>query len=226
MVEGTSAHRYWFSLRSLLVAILVICVSITLWQTSRRLADSQSELRQLRDEVGYLSVKDRTKLHAVALDTGEANTWRWRMFIPKGHRYQWKIACKDIPLDSPPQSDQGTSTISNEPYWESDNEVLVTARLQQDKDESWTLSVSSKIGDSQNQMGGATLRIPQDQIDWMLTVPATDGQVIGTRGTDIRDPEGPIILLQRRPCEKLPDGSYRPSKGPMPGFMIWLSKWQ
>lgn len=59
----------------------------------------------------------------------------------------------------------------------------------------------------------------------MTTVSSTDGRVIGSRGTAVEEADGPIILLQRRACEKQPDGSYQPSDKPMPEFMVWLSKW-
>jgi hypothetical protein len=59
----------------------------------------------------------------------------------------------------------------------------------------------------------------------MFEVPSTDGQVLAQRETVVRDPAGPFIFLQRRPCEKQADGSYLPSPNPMPGFMIWLQKW-
>jgi hypothetical protein len=58
----------------------------------------------------------------------------------------------------------------------------------------------------------------------MTTVSATDGQVIGSNGTTVREIDGPIILLQRRACEKQSNGSYQPSDDPMPGFIVWLSK--
>ena len=89
----------------------------------------------------------------------------------------------------------------------------------------WTLSVTSKIGDSKYQMSGATLEIPRDKFQWMSAVSAFDGRVIGSNGTAVRETDGPIILLQRRACAKQPDGSYQPSVDPMPGFMVWLSKW-
>ena len=101
----------------------------------------------------------------------------------------------------------------------------MTARLREADDENWTLSVTSKIGDSKNQMFGATLKIPRDKIQWMSTVSSTDGRVIGSRGTVVRDPDGPIIVLQRRPIEKQPNGEYKPSDGSIPGFIVWLSKW-
>lgn len=223
MTGKRSSFPLWYTLRTLMITTLVICLAISHWHTSRRLADSEAQLRRLRDELGYLSIDDKTKVHAVALDEDEPNTWRWRLFIPKGHRYKWNIACEDIPRNSPPKG-EGIVGISNEPYWETDNEVLVTARLRQNDDDSWALSVKSKIGDSKNQMAGASLTIPEEKMKWMFTVGSTDGRVIGSNGTAIRDPDDPIILLQRRPCEELPDGSYRPSDGPMPGFMVWLSK--
>ena len=126
---------------------------------------------------------------------------------------------------SEPGSGRIPTAVSNEPYWDTENEVLVTARLRQQEDGDWTLAVSSKIGDSKNQMAGATLKIPADKIQWMSTVPSTDGQVIGSKGTAVRNPDGPIILLQRRACEKQPNGSYQPSQSTAPGFMLWLSRW-
>ena len=58
--------------------------------------------------------------------------------------------------------------------------------------------MSSKRGDSKDQMGGATLTIPRDDMQWMSTVPATDGSVLGSAGVVAVDPAGPIVLLTRR----------------------------
>jgi hypothetical protein len=219
-----SGPRRWaFSLRTLLLVVLVLCVALGFYLTGRRLREAERELRVLRDETGRLSVEDRTQFHAIALDGDEPNTWRWRLFIPKGHRYSWNLAAEDIPQHDPPRR-AGTQGISNEPYWEQDNEVLVTARLRRLEDDAWQLSVESRIGDSQHQMYGATLRIPEEKLRWMFGGPGTDGQVLGSRGTATRGPEGPIILLQRRALERQADGSHQPSPGPMPGIMIWLIK--
>ena len=212
-----------FSLREVFLLMLAFCVAIGYYLTSRRLREAEQELRVRRDETGYLSVDDRTQLHAITVDTDEPNTWRWRLFVPKGHRYSWNIACDFIPQNDVPQR-PGASGVSNEPYWETDNEVLVTARLRQNDDENWTLSVNSRIGDSKNQMAGASLTIPKDKMTWMSEISSTDGRVIGSRGTKVQDPKGPIVLLQRRRCLRLPDGSYQPSPNPMPGFMVWLQE--
>jgi len=216
--------RVRFSLLSFLLASATICLAVSHWHTSRQLATARVELRKLRDELGYLSIDDQAKFHAVAFESGTPNTWQWRLFVPKGARYQWNIACDEIPQDSPPAR-AGVTAVSYEPYWETANEVVVTARLREAEEGNWTLSVTSKIGDSKHQMSGATLKIPREKIEWMSKVSVYDGQVIGSKGTAVRDADGPIILLQRRACEKQPNGSYQPSDEPMPGFIVWLSKW-
>ena len=170
-----------FSLLGFLLTVTALCLGISHWNTSRKLATSEIELRRLRDEVGYISVDDNEKFHAIALETFNPNTWRWRLFVPKGIRYEWNIACDKIPMNSPPKL-AGTTSISNEPYWETDNEVLVTAKLKQLEDGNWNLSVASKIGNSKNQMSGATLNIAGEKMNWIKTTISTDGQVIGANG--------------------------------------------
>ena len=224
MNQSPSKLRVRFSLLSFLLSSATICLFVSHWHTSRQLATARVELRKLRDEVGYLSIGDRAKFHAVAFESGTPNTWQWRLFVPEGVRYQWNISCDLIPKNSPP-SEAGITAVSNEPYWETANEVVVTARLREAEDGNWTLSVTSRIGDSKHQMSGATLKIPRDKIEKMSAVSVYDGRVIGSNGTAVCDADGPIILLQRRACAKQPDGSHRPSDEPMPGFMIWLSKW-
>ena len=138
--------RWHFSLRALLVAIVIICAVIGYIVLGRDLYQTRQELRTLRAETGHLSIDDRSQLHAIAVEVAEPKTWRWRLFIPKGHQYSWNIACEDIPKDEPPSGPSITG-MSNEPYWERDNEVLVTAKLRPVSDDEWLLSVESRIGE-------------------------------------------------------------------------------
>jgi hypothetical protein len=207
------ARRIRLSLRTLFIVMLILCAGIGYYLTVRRLIEAERELRIRRAESGYLTIDDRTKVHAISMETDQPNTWRWRVFIPKGHRYEWRIACQDIPRDVPPAKEQ-TSGITYAPYWESDNELIVTATLRPSADSTRQLTVNSRIGESKNQMAGASLRIPEEKLDWMTT--ASDYGVLGENGTAVRDPKGPIILLMRR--------KHSTSPGPMPGFMIWLEE--
>ena len=111
-----------------------------------KLHRAEAELRQLRNEVGYLSVDDRSKVHVIAVDMNEPDTWRWRIFLPQGVRYSWCLGFGDIPGKGVPQPK--LKHTSNEPYSDEDVEVVVTASLRQLDDGDWSLSVSSKIGTS------------------------------------------------------------------------------
>lgn len=219
-MESSNSRRS-LSLLTMLLLVAICCLSISHFNTSRQLAESQRELRRIRDEVGYLTVEDETKVNIVALQTGDPNTWQWRLYIPKGARYKWNVACEDIVLDSPTQKpNQG---VSNEPYWESSNRVLVTARLIRNQgSDKCTLSVTSKIGNSTHQMGGTSLRFSQDK----LPSSSIQRSIRGTNGTETVDPAGPIFLIQQRdvPEQDAITGQFINSQ-PTPGFMIWLSKW-
>jgi len=211
-----------FRLRTLLIVVAVVGVIVGSYVMGTRLRRAERELQVLRDETGRLTITDRSQVHVINVVVDEPNTWRWRLFIPKGHKYSCNLAAKDIPqLDVPQQA--GVKSISNEPYWERDNEVLVTARLRREDDAHWRLSVESRIGDSKWQMSGGSLKIPEENLGWNTEGASTDGRVAGSRGTQLCDPRRAIILLQRRPIARLTDGTYAPSPDPMPGFMIWLN---
>ena len=216
-----------FTLRELLLFVTVTALVVGLVVMSRRARRAESELSNLREEVGHvlgrLNVDDPTQVYVRALDADEPNTWRWRMFVPKGHRYALKAAHSNIPGDGVPQ--HGMGGYSNEPYWETDNEVLVTARLRQGDDGEWHLTVDSMIANSRNQMSGISLPIPDDAMQWTREISSVNIRHLGGKGQVAVDPKGPIILLQRRPNKQMPDGSDQPSPEPMPGYVIWLEKY-
>jgi hypothetical protein len=218
-------YRATYSILGLLLLVLIVAVIIGYVVNAGRLHKAEQELQVLRQETGHLTIEDRTKFHAVAVPMDEPNTWRWRIFLPKGHRYAWRIATKDIPQNTVPRKDVGTGSYTNEPYWETDNEVLVTATLRKTNEGNWRLAVDPRMGKGENKLYGHAVTIPKEELAWMFEVGSTDGQVLAEHGTVVRDPQGPFIFLQRRPCEMQSDGTFQPSPNPMPGFMIWLEKW-
>jgi hypothetical protein len=213
--------RAKYSLGTLLLVVAAAGVIIGSYVVGMRLKQAERELKVLRDETGRLSIGDRSQVHVIHVAGDEPNTWRWRLFLPKGHKYSWNLAAEEIPQFDVPQK-AGVKVTSYEPYWERDNEVLVTATLRHQDDAHWRLAVESRIGDSKHQMGSVPLRIPAEKLAWNTEGASTDGRVAGSRGTEQYDPRRPLILLQRRPVARRADGSYGPSPDPMPGFMIWL----
>jgi hypothetical protein len=101
-------YRITYSLATLLSVVIVAALILAYVLHIRGLPDAERELHVLRQETGRLTIDDRTKFHAVTVPVDEPNTWRWRIFLPKGHRYSWQIATKDIPPNSVPKGGHGS----------------------------------------------------------------------------------------------------------------------
>ena len=223
-MNSTSRSRLQISIRTFLVVATIAILAVSHWNTSRQLQSAHVELRKLRDEAGYLTLEDRSLVHVMALESPEADAWRWRLFIPKGARYTWHIACEEIPMAAPPTLGKPWSSVSNEPYWNRDNEVLVTAKLLKNDDGNYTLSVRSKIGDSKDQMGGLAMQVPKEKLEWRSLSPSRHVHVLGKTGTETVEPDGPVILLFNRAMKRTPGGSAEIPDEPMPGFMVWMTR--
>ena len=98
------APRPRFSLRALLLFTLfagLVIGNATAW---RELHRTRRELTLLRNQVGELDVQDPSRAHAIALDTGDPETWRWQIYVPPRNRYDCRIAEGIIPLKGLPAS--------------------------------------------------------------------------------------------------------------------------
>jgi len=219
-VSNAPTNRWRFGLRTMLLIMFIVGLTVALVVQSQRLWKADQELTRLRDETGRLTVNDRSKIHVIAVDTDEPNTWKWRMFIPKGLKYSWNVTYGQIPAAGMPRSKMSGS--SNESYDEVDKEVLVTASLHQMADGDWRLLVSPKISEIRAQMAGASLKIPDAEMEWTRKVPSREGSVLGSRGAETIDSGKPIVFVKWRSGELKPDGTFGPAADPMPGYMIWM----
>ncbi len=82
-----------FSLLTLLLLTTVVAMSVALWQLGSEVVPLREEVRQLRAEVGKLSVFDDEKIYAIQLKTEEKNVWWWRIYLPPGKFFLSKIGC-------------------------------------------------------------------------------------------------------------------------------------
>jgi hypothetical protein len=97
----------------------------------------------------------------------------------------------------------------------------MTARLRQEDESTWWLSVDSTIAGSQYQMGSLKLEIPAEELAWR-----DDGLLevlnLGHNDQKAVAPDGPIVLLNQRTTGRMPGGTSQPVPEPMPGFAVWL----
>lgn len=215
------SYRLRYSLRAFLIATSIATFAVYNWSVSQRLRTAEMTVKQLRDETGRLNIEDNNVVNVMAVDSGKSNVWRWRMFVPKGHKYMWHLASDGIPFGKIPDR-AGRSSISNARYWERDNEVLVTARLTELANGDYALSVSSRIGNSAEQMAGASLVVPADHLAWTQDSPSQQVDITGKSSQITFDPSQPFMLLSKRPMATLPNGDTDFDYEPTHGLAIWL----
>jgi len=101
---AASRLRPRFSLLTLLLLTTIVAMVTALWQQHPRYAPLRDEVRKLRNEVGSLTVDDPTKPHAIEVETGEPNHWRWRVYIPEQGNYRVHCYGDHIPKNGIPKS--------------------------------------------------------------------------------------------------------------------------
>ena len=166
------------------------------------------------------TIEDMDVVRVTALDAREPMTWQWQVHLPKGHRYAWNVAYGEIPASGLPS--RSPSSISNEPYWETGLDAVLTAALRRVDDKTWSLTLASRSLNTKWQFGGGSFPIPDAVLRPLLDAGSIEETILGNHGAKTLKSDEPVILLKRRTCEKLPDGNIQPSKKAMPGIMIWL----
>jgi hypothetical protein len=76
---------------SLLSAILLTTIfgmGIVIFVQWRELGPLQSEVRQMRTQLGLLTIEDPSRVHAIEVRQPDSNLWRWRIYLPFGRKYR------------------------------------------------------------------------------------------------------------------------------------------
>jgi hypothetical protein len=164
----------------------------------------RAELRQLRDEVGELSIEDDTMFHAIQVRTPEEYVWKWRIWIPEGAGYMLNLVGENIPKQGFP-APQGMITLT-EP-----GEQWIEYRISRS-------ALTGKWMDGLRTSGGAG--VGSSQQDWVEAQRRTStGDGVGT-STESFDP-GQTVVLSRQRISTTANASSK-IEDPSAGFMVWL----
>ncbi len=106
---GRPLGRWQFSLRGLLLFVLLVAMGLSLVVSTVRYRQAEAELAEYRREYGILKVEDPKMLYAVALWCPEPCQRRWRVYLPPG-RYDLCWATTGIRSTGFPKAEQGITT--------------------------------------------------------------------------------------------------------------------
>ena len=203
------AHSRWrFSLRTFLLTAIAIILALSHFATSWRLKQAIDENEKLRSELGYLTIDDPQKVHAIQAQTVESMLWKWRLHVPAGRNCSLHLLTRDIP-------EQGFPEHSTMGFTSRDEAFTLTIAIRRDHCGEWQL-VASEHG------GTLRMQISSETANWLAK---SDGFV--SRGAGIGRSESfpldqPIELLRLRVMERKPGGFSSPPKEPCQGLLVWM----
>ncbi len=216
-VSQSNRWRFQFSLCSLMLFVLFFALLLTSIIMYWRLSQSEQELVKLRNMAGYLKIDDESLFYAIAIETGESLTWRWRVYLPAGYKYSWHMNSGNIPAND--ISDNSGGSTSDGAPWIKETEATVYLSLRKDPENKWLLILTCQSTDGKSSI---TVSVSDDVMKQILNANMTEGQNIGEGKAVSCKLDKPIIFLKCRIGEKQPNGSWQSSQKPMPGILVWL----
>ena len=99
---GHKLGRWQFSLRGLMLFVLLAAMGMALFTTGWKLRRAERELADYPREYGILNVENPAMLLAVARWTPEPGQWRWQVHFPPG-RYEVCYATAGIKEEGLPK---------------------------------------------------------------------------------------------------------------------------
>jgi hypothetical protein len=219
--------RIRFSLRTFFLFLFFACLigsNIFTASRNKRLNQELNEKTQLIDklqaELGHLVITDPKKLHAVAIPTYEALTWRWRLHVPTEGKYRIRLATHEIPENGIPTSPYAVDLKGGE--------YEFTAAIRKGGNDDWAMNM---VFAEQLPSGGrSSLRhtspmTPEDS-KWAAEGSGSSTGQAGLFGTASVNRGETMELLRIRAMKKARGGSSSTVPEPSDGVIIWIEEEQ
>jgi hypothetical protein len=215
MEENAHSRASWrprISLLSALLLMTILGMAIVIARFWHEIGPLRKEVRALRNEVGKLSIDDKTKIHAMSLHTDDQLTWKWRIWVPEGKQVGMHLQWGNVPRTGVPQRPTTTSTFGP-------GEGTLTLKVHRDvKGENWFANLGSTFG------GSVGVDIPPDQRFFLWPRSAGTGDGVGA--SIAFEPDQKTIVLMRNRVAQVNDSSLiNKMEGPTAGFIIWLDQY-
>jgi hypothetical protein len=180
----TPRRRPQFSLRSVLILMVLLGVAASMWISFRANRESlrlRQENVRLRNAIGELTIEpgNENKVHAIALEELEARTWKWRLHIPDGRTLGLAVQTK---------TNNGSGSTWN---LLSPGECTVVVGLRHDVNNHWEWIVRK----SSDQGSGESRHTASPNVEQLITSPSV--LTSGVRGsTQSAEPGTDLDLLK------------------------------
>jgi hypothetical protein len=212
--------RVRFSIWRLLGLTLIVALVASNYVAYMRLREVEPALEKLRNEVGELTVRDETQLHAIAVPSFEDATYRWRIHLPKGRQFAMHIIAHDKIPDVGLPEGGSFNTFSTQFFDEQTGlgEVLQTVAVNKDAQGRWRIIQAAGRSEGWQYL-------PEHFQSWLAppsygrsTYKAGKGETVAV------DVGEPLILLRIRKTKNLGGGTMTTEPEPTEGLVVWIEE--
>lgn len=213
-----------FSLRTFILVCLLVSTLVALGVVSNRFQKANEEVGKLRDELGYITVVDEEKIHAVAIPTGDDMYWRWRLYLPGRVQYRIQIASwVGIPKEGLPNSDSMFLPLCQDVE---SQEIIFSIRFYRNEKGKWFIRITQQNEEDYHALyvdedydelydDGYHHALDHDQIDAYMNASGKATMQWGSGGVVTGSTSAPFFLFRCYVYDWSDDTDP-------PGFMIWL----
>jgi hypothetical protein len=231
MEEAPPPRRPRFSLLTLLLLTTIVGLAIVVGLQWRELDPLRRELRQLRSEVGHLTIDDPTKAYAIAVPAMEDNHWRWRLYLPPGRQRDVFVYSGHLPrrtglltewLKGVVDDGVGMSTSGSDFVGELTFECRAFEKVDQ-----WTMHTRYGRQDGNTTVSGGGGTTIHQQDNWFAEgLSRMTSSDVGHGRQQEFEADAPIVLLHiiRPVVKELPGGGHTSQSptGSADGVVVWI----
>jgi hypothetical protein len=215
-----------FSLLTALLLMTIVGMAIVLVQLWREVGPLRLENRQMRTELGQLTIDVASQVQAIEVRQPDPNLWRWRLYLPPGGKYQLLEFGGILPARGGLSNQQWLDTLKNAQHGIGsgafsghmlEGELTLEATLRKENDQ-WKFAT--------HPGGGASHYVITD--DWLADTARIDASDIWEGQQCVYEPGEPILLLYLPKPVRTPAAgggtSLSMPKEPAEGIILWLEQ--
>jgi hypothetical protein len=193
----------------------IAALLLVIWRQWRDVGPLRAEVRRLRDEVGELTIADKSRVHAIEVATSAPLHWKWRVWIPDAAGGYVHFHFGDVPRDGYPD----TRNIGGLQLRAGEHVInLVVFR-------------DPVTGQWKASCAGVTTPLSDSAAEWFTgKMRESRGSGVGFQ-TAVIQPGQKTLLLKRHRVSlakdangPLPPRDLLNDPSPAPGFIIWLER--
>ena len=226
--------RFRFSLLNLVLLMTIIGMGVLIWRLNAESTILRAEAVLYRQQLGHLSIpeSESEKIHAIRVDAEENHEWRYRIYLPEGHKYRFQLRVGKLPgktgefAQDPAKyyaaisrHSSGTSTT-----WDPGEYVLVFRvrpfHVDNDDRMHWSFE-SRRIGEVSKGMFKTTVPWMDDTRAWSSFSSMVSQK---QKSFEVKEPL-PLLTVRRNTIMETP-GGFSAQSPPMnedaDGFALWI----